>query len=194
MFIDIRGFTKLSQVMDPEQLSRLLAEFRSVVTGVIFEHGGMVDKFIGDDAVLAVFGALEPAPDDAERAILCGVNILDAVAAWSATSSGAGGPTVRIGIGAHYGEVFVGAVGDEKMLEFTVLGDTVNLAERLERTTRAMDGVFVVSREILDAAGQAGRAYSWTPVSGQVLSGRLQGVEAFSLADWQWRPSIGSPE
>jgi adenylate cyclase len=193
MFIDIRKFTELAREMDPEQLSRLLAEFRGVVTGVIFEHGGMVDKFIGD-AVLAVFGALQPAPDDAERAILCGVNILDAVAAWSAASSGPGGPPVRIGIGAHYGEVFVGAVGDEKMLEFTVLGDTVNLAERLERTTRVIDGVFVVSRELLDAAGQAGRAYSWTPVSEQFLSGRLQGMEALSLQPCrQRRPSTGSP-
>jgi adenylate cyclase len=194
MFIDIRKFTELSRETGPEQLSGLLAEFRSVVAGVIFEHGGMVDKFIGD-AVLAVFGALEPAPDDAERAILCGVKILDAVAAWSAASSGAGGPSVRIGIGAHYGEVFVGAVGDEKMLEFTVLGDTVNLAERLERTTRVIDGVFVVSREIFDAGGQAGRAYSWTPVSGQFLSGLLQSMEAFSLQPgWQRRPSIGSPD
>src|SRR5512144_1170883 len=90
MFIDIRKFTELARETDPEQLSRLLADFRSVVARVIFEHGGMVDKFIGD-AVLAVFGALEPAPDDAEQAILCGVDILDAVAAWSAASSGAGG-------------------------------------------------------------------------------------------------------
>jgi adenylate cyclase len=193
MFIDIRGFTELARKMDPEALGRFLTEFRSVVTDVIFEHGGMVDKFIGD-AVLAVFGALEPAPDDAERAILGGLNILDAVAAWSAASSGAGGRSVRIGIGAHYGEVFVGAVGDEKMLEFTVLGDTVNLAERLERTTRVIDGVFVISRDMLDAAGRAGGSYAWAPVSEQSLSGRLQGMETLSLqAGWQRRPSIGSP-
>jgi adenylate cyclase len=194
MFIDIRGFTELARKMDPEALRRFLTEFRSVVTDVIFEHGGMVDKFIGD-AVLAVFGALEPAPDDAERAILCGLNILDAVGAWSAASSGAGGPSLRTGIGAHYGEVFVGAVGDEKMLEFTVLGDTVNLAERLERTTRVIDGVFVISRDMLDAAGRAGSAYVWTPVSEKSLSGRLQGMKALSLqAGWQRQPSIGSPE
>ena len=75
-----------------------------------------------------------------------------------------------------------------------MLGDTVNLAERLERTTRVIDAVFVVSRELLDAAGQAGRAYFWTPVSGQFLSGHLQDVEALSLhPGWQRSPSMASP-
>src|SRR5512134_2582362 len=128
--------------MDPEQLSRLLAKFRTVVTDVIFEYGGMVDKFIGD-AVLAVFGALHPAADDAERAIRCGVKVIAAVDAWSASQTVQREPKISVGIGAHYGEVFVGAVGNERMLEFTVLGDAVNLADRLERLTRTVGGAFV---------------------------------------------------
>lgn len=180
MFIDIRKFTELAREMDPEQLSRLLAEFRSVVTEVIFEHGGMVDKFIGD-AVLAVFGALQPAADDAERAIRCGLKVLAAVDAWSASQTIQRKPRIRVGIGAHYGEVFVGAVGNERMLEFTVLGDAVNLAERLERLTRTIGGAFVVSRDILETAGPARSWATWAAVSQDLIVGRLEGIEMFSL-------------
>jgi adenylate cyclase len=188
MFIDIRKFTELAREMGPERLSRLLAEFRSVVTDVIFEHGGMVDKFIGD-AVLAVFGALQPAADDAERAIRCGVKVLAAVEAWSASQATQGKPQLSIGIGAHYGEVFVGAVGNERMLEFTVLGDAVNLAERLERLTRVAGGAFVISREILEAVGPARLATTWAPVSQSLIAGRLKGIEVFSL-----RTDAGMPD
>jgi adenylate cyclase len=180
MFIDIRKFTDLAREMDPEHLSHLLAEFRSVVTDVIFEHDGMVDKFIGD-AVLAVFGALQPAADDAERAIRCGLTVLAGVETWSASRGAEGKPQVSIGIGAHYGEVFIGAVGNARMLEFTVLGDAVNLAERLERLTRTVGGAFVVSRDILDAAGPARSRATWVPVSQTLIAGRLKEVEVFSL-------------
>jgi Adenylate cyclase, family 3 (some proteins contain HAMP domain) len=182
MFIDICGFTEIARDMDPEALSGLLADFRGVVTGVIFEHAGMVDKFIGD-AVLAVFGAFQAEADDAARAIQCGFNVLDAVQAWSVLQRARGEPDIRIGIGAHYGEVFVGAVGNDDMLEFTVLGDTVNVAERLERLTRVVDGAFVVSRDILDAAGSMETHGGWAPVTGDFLKGRVQDVVAFS-----WRP------
>jgi len=180
MFIDIWKFTELARGMDPEQLSHLLAEFRSVVTDVIFEHGGMVDKFIGD-AVLAVFGALQPAADDAERAIRCGLQVLAAVEAWSSSQARRRDAQIKIGIGAHYGEVFVGAVGSERMLEFTVLGDAVNLAERLERLTRTVSGTFVVSREILEAVGPARLETTWAPVSQSLIAGRLKEIEVFSL-------------
>jgi adenylate cyclase len=188
MFIDIRKFTELAREMDPERLSRLLAEFRSVVTEVIFEHGGTVDKFIGD-AVLAVFGALQPAADDAERAIRCGAKVLAAVDAWSAAQTDQRKPRISVGIGAHYGEVFVGAVGDERMLEFTVLGDAVNLAERLERLTRTVGCAFVISRDILEAAGPARSWATWAPVSQSLIAGRLKGVEVFSLQACAGMPS-----
>jgi len=180
MFIDIRQFTELARDMDPEQLSRLLGEFRGVVTEAIFECDGMVDKFIGD-AVLAVFGALRPAGDDALRAISCGIGVLTAIEAWSTSPTLEHQPRIRVGIGAHYGEVFVGAVGNQRMLEFTVLGDAVNLAERLERLTRIVGSAFVVSGEMLRAAGPGASRVPWVPVSETAMTGRLKGVDAFFL-------------
>ncbi len=180
MFIDIRNFTHLSREMDPEQLSQVLAEFRSVVLDVIFEHDGMVDKFIGD-AVLVVFGALQPAPDDARRAIRCGLEVLAAVDTWSQSQTVPRESRLRIGIGAHYGEVFVGAVSSAQMIEFTVLGDVVNLAERLERLTRTIGATFLVSRDMLDAAGLDQQLLRCEPVKATMISERLIGLEVFSL-------------
>ena len=179
MFIDICKFTEIARDMDPESLSVWLAEFRGVVTRVIFEHGGMVDKFIGD-AVLAVFGAFQPEADDADRAIRCGLNVLRGIEAWSASQQARSRPSVGIGIGIHYGEVFVGAVGSEQMLEFTVLGDVVNQAERLERLTRTVNGSFLVTRDLLEAAESRNDAM-WVPVPQNLITGRLSGLDVFSL-------------
>lgn len=179
MFIDICGFTDMAREMTPEDLSQILAEFRGVVTQVIFEHGGMVDKFIGD-AVLAVFGAFQAKPEDAKQTIECGISTLAAVEAWSASQHARGKPDIRIGIGAHCGEVFVGAVGDDRMLEFTVLGDAVNVAERLERLTRKVGAAFVVSRELLEAA-ELSQASAWMPIPQSRIVGRLTGRDVFLL-------------
>lgn len=179
MFIDICGFTDIAREMTPEDLSRVLAEFRGVLTRVIFAHGGMVDKFIGD-AVLAVFGAFEAKPEDARRAIKCGIAALAAVETWSASQHARGKPEIRVGIGAHCGEVFVGAVGDDRMLEFTVLGDAVNVAERLERLTRKVGAPFVVSRELLDAA-ELPQAPAWVPVPPSDVAGGLVDHDVFAL-------------
>ncbi len=111
---------------------------------------------------------------------------LSAVEAWSALRQAQGKPRVRIGIGGHYGEVFIGVVGNERMLEFTVLGDAVNVAERLERLTRAIDATFVVSRALLDAADPS-QATAWMPVPQSRIAGVLAGHDVFSLRTDAWR-------
>src|SRR3546814_3232769 len=94
----MRGFSLLGRTLPPDALAELLTEFREVVTPVVFELGGAVDKFIGDGALI-VFGSMEQRPDDAARAIQCGHRILDAVSSWSEHRQRAGQPAVRVGIG-----------------------------------------------------------------------------------------------
>lgn len=92
-----------------------------------------------------MFGTPRLRPDDAARALRTALDVLERLAGWSAARAEAGSSAIVVGIGLHYGEVFAGVLGDEVMLEHTVLGDTVNVAERLERLTRALPGCLVVS-------------------------------------------------
>ncbi len=180
LFVDIRGFTALGETMSPDELGAFLSDYRQRLTEPVFRHDGTVDKFIGD-AIMAVFGSPLQREDDAARAVNCALDILAAAARWSAERQAAGQPPVAIGIGAHYGEVFAGAVGDQRLLEYTVIGDTVNVAERLERLSRDVGSNFVLSRALLQAAGQAAEWAAWRELPPQELKGHRQPVEALCL-------------
>lgn len=171
LFIDIVGFTALGESTSPEALGGFLSEFRARVTECVFAHGGTIDKFIGD-AVLVVFGAPDMADDDAGRTVSCGVEILEVMTAWSAERERRAEAPVRVGIGGHYGEAFVGVLGSGRLLEYTVIGDAVNVAERLERLTREVDGSFVISRELMDKAAGMATVDDWADLPPQVLRGR----------------------
>ena len=180
LFVDIRGFTALGETMTPDELGAFLSDYRQRLTEPVFRHDGTVDKFIGD-AIMAVFGSPLQREDDAARAVTCALDILAAASQWSAERRAAGQPPVAIGIGAHYGEVFAGAVGDQRLLEYTVIGDTVNVAERLERLSRDVGSDFVLSRALLQASGEAGQKATWRELPPQELKGHRQPVEALCL-------------
>ena len=124
LFADIHAFSALAENMEPGALSTLLAEFREILSTTIRDHGGVVDKFIGD-AVMAVFGFPDTGNAPPNRAINCALAILDGVAAWSSERERTGLPVVETGIGLHYGEAFVGVIGKDNLLEFTVIGNAV---------------------------------------------------------------------
>jgi adenylate cyclase len=181
LFVDIRGFTSMGEAMTPDELSAFLSEYRSRLTEPVFSQDGTVDKFIGD-AIMAVFGSPIQREDDAARAVCCALEMILAAARWSSEREQAGQPPIAIGIGAHYGDVFAGAVGSGLLLEYTVIGDTVNVAERLERLSREVDSDFVASSALLVAAGEAGATAKWRPLPAQILKGHRQPVEAQCLA------------
>src|SRR5215204_1081270 len=151
LFADIVGFTKLAERLAPEAIGQILTLVRQLQREAIEQAGGVVDKFIGD-AVMAVFGVPEPDPRAALAALKAAAAIEQHVAAWNEARIRSGEPPVRVGIGIHHGDVFVGAVGDAKRLEFTTLGDTVNDAQRCERLTRETGVSIVVTRAVLEAA------------------------------------------
>lgn len=180
LFVDIRGFTALGETMSPEELTSFLSEYRNRLTRPIFAREGTVDKFIGD-AIMAVFGTPTQRPDDADRAVACALEILKATELWSEERKRSGQVPVSIGIGAHYGEVFAGALGDEQLLEYTVIGDTVNVAERLEGLSRAVESPLVVSAALLGAVGSKKETANWRRLPPQEIKGHKQPVEAFCL-------------
>jgi adenylate cyclase len=151
MFVDIRASSSFGETMDPTRLAVFITSFRRRVLKAAAQHGGIIDKFTGDGA-LVLFGVPTEKPDDASRALACGRTLLDLIERWNAKRDF--DPPVRIGIGIHRGEVFCGVVGDEDRLEFTVLGETVNTAARIEQATKSANCDLLASWDAITAAGE----------------------------------------
>lgn len=131
LFADIRGFTTMSEQMSAQQVSEILNEYFTAIEPIITAHNGVINKFIGD-AVMAIFG--EPIQDEnhAGNAVKCGYAMLQKVKELHTKWAREGKPLIEIGVGINTGEVFVGNIGSVNRMEYTVIGDTVNLASRLE--------------------------------------------------------------
>jgi adenylate cyclase len=155
LFADMVGFTAISERFSPEALVELLREFHGRLARVVFAHDGTLYKYIGD-AVMVHFGTPRPQQDDPVRALACAAEMIADIGRWNAERERAGDEPIGIGIGVHYGEVLVGNIGDARRLEYTVLGDTVNVASRLERLTRETGTSLVVSDDLVRAVHGCG--------------------------------------
>jgi adenylate cyclase len=144
MFSDIRDFTTMSEGMTPDELVQLLNQYLGEMTDVLFRHLGTLDKYIGD-AIMAFWGSPYPQPDHALRACQCAVEMLQALEKLNAGLVAAGRREMAIGIGINTGEVNVGTMGSVKRLAWTVMGDNVNLASRLEGMTKQFRTRIVIS-------------------------------------------------
>lgn len=174
LFIDIRGFTRWSQGRDPQQVGDFITAFRSRVQRSTDACGGMIDKFMGDAAMVLFEG-----DDAASRALDCASGLAESMAEWSDIRQATGEDAVLVGIGLHWGEVFSGVVGDPQRLEFTVFGDTVNIAARLEQLTKQEQQGTIASAAVLQAASVAPASQGWSPLPAAELRGRSGGIEIF---------------
>ncbi len=129
-FSDIRGFTPMSETMNPDDIASLLTDYFTEMVDILFEHSGTLDKFMGD-AIMALWGAPIAHADDADRAMACALDQLEALERMNAKWQESGRPQIGIGIGINFGEVFAGNIGSNRRLEYTVIGDAVNVASRL---------------------------------------------------------------
>ena len=154
LFADIVGFTRWSEDRSPTEVIAFLRQVHSRLENAVFEHGGTLDKFIGD-GVMATFGTPETGPNDAANAVGALRTILESFDEWNASRASEGEEPVGISVGIHYGPVVVGDIGTERRLEFAVLGDTVNVASRLEQLTRSMGCRAVVSDNLVAAVRAA---------------------------------------
>jgi adenylate cyclase len=158
LFADIVGFTRMAEAMPPEAVVTLLRRFHDRMTAQIFACGGSVEKYIGDE-IFAVFGVPEPAGDDAANALRCGCLMLEALDAWNREREAAGEPRLAIGIGLNFGPAVLGDVGSEQTLSFTVIGDTVNTASRLQGLTRTLDTPLVAADAVIRAIAESPEAH-----------------------------------
>ena len=154
-FSDIRGFTSISESMTPEELILMLNEYMTEMNNIIDKYKGVVDKFIGD-AIMAIFGAPVPILSstgekmDAEYACMACVDMLRALDKWNEQRRKSGKLTLRVGMGLNTGDIVAGNMGSDKRLNYTVLGDNVNLASRLEGATKMYKVAIAISQSTFD--------------------------------------------
>jgi adenylate cyclase len=162
---DLRGFTRLTEDLPPEDVLQLLNSYLGAMADVIMSHHGMVDEFVGD-AILAIFGAPLASQDDARRAVACAVEMQSAIVELNRQNEAEGLPALEMGIAVHTGELIVGNIGSERRTKYGVVGSAVNHAGRIESFTiggqiliseatlrEAGDDVEVASRLVVDAKG-----------------------------------------
>ncbi|MBS0517330.1 MAG: adenylate/guanylate cyclase domain-containing protein [Proteobacteria bacterium] len=152
LFLDIRGFTAMTRKRPARETVALLNDFFAAMVVIVDRHGGIVNKFLGD-GFLAVFGAPLPDPEAATHAVAAGREMLAAVDEWNRQRPG---QALRVGIGIHAGEAVTGTVGSAERKEYTVIGDTVNLAARLEQLTKETGARLLVSDALDAQAREAG--------------------------------------
>jgi adenylate cyclase len=175
LFADIREFSTIAERMAPDAIAHLLTEYFSEMVDVIFRHGGTLDKFIGD-ALMALWGAPLARESDPRRALDAAVAMQQAVDALNARWAAAGRPAIGIGIGINRGEVFIGNIGSFRRLEYTAIGDAVNVAQRLSATAAA--GEILVSEAFLAALG---RTQAVDRLGGSELRGKSRAVDVYRV-------------
>jgi adenylate cyclase len=186
LFTDIRSFTSISEKMDPQQLVGLLNEYFTEMVGIVMAENGVVDKYIGD-AIMAVFGAPVPKREDPVNAVRAAVRMRRALAELNERLAARGGPTLRTGIGIHTGEVVAGNIGSEKRMEYTVIGDAVNLASRLETSTKELgvdvlisEDTYLLTKDVIDVR----------PVREITVKGRKAPVMTYEVLGLKGEPAM----
>ncbi|MDR2468450.1 MAG: HAMP domain-containing protein [Spirochaetaceae bacterium] len=176
LFSDIRSFTTISEGMAPDELVNSLNRYFSNQVDIIMNRGGIVDKYIGD-AIMAFWGAPVKHEHDAQNAILSALDMLDAVRDFNSAQQKLGKPEFHIGIGINYGLVTVGNIGSERKMDYTVIGDSVNLASRLEGLTKMYHAEILVSESFYAAvSGVHARLLDTVAVKG-----KTRGVKIYTI-------------
>ncbi|HEV8592203.1 MAG TPA: adenylate/guanylate cyclase domain-containing protein [Pyrinomonadaceae bacterium] len=175
LFADIRGFTALSERENPEKVVGLLNRYFSAMTDIIFDHGGTLDKYIGD-GLMAIFGAPTATPEDALNAVKAAVTMQKRITTLNEELRVDGMEQIAVGIGLHTGEATIGYIGSDKRSEYTAIGDTVNLASRLE--SNAAGGQILISEATSTASGNLIPVNTREPLT---VKNRVQPVDVFEV-------------
>ncbi len=176
-FSDIRGFTAFSENRSPEEVVVMLNEYFALMVKIINKHGGIVDKFIGD-AIMAVWGTPKATSHDTENALHACLEMRKALADFNERRLRKKLPIIKIGMGLHTGKVISGTIGSDERMEYTVIGDTVNIASRIESSTKSFGVDLLISESVLNKVGEN----FWVDLAGPVqVKGKSQAMQLFKV-------------
>ncbi len=183
LFADLVGFTTLAEDMPPEEVMAMLRAFHGRMEDEVFRHGGCLEKFIGD-ALLATFGVPDVGARDATDTLACARGMLATLRDWNTQRAAEGLPPLRMGIGLHYGQAVLGDIGSERSMAFATVGDTINVASRLQSLTRELDATLVAGGALVDAVEREGADVALLgglkPRGPHTLRGRDTPIEVWS--------------
>lgn len=177
LFSDIRGYTTLSEATTPQELVRILNRYFTAMTNEIMERSGVLDKYIGD-AIMAFWGAPLEEPDQTDLAVGAALAMLERLAALNREFRAAGDPEIAIGVGIATGSALVGNVGSELRFNYTAIGDTVNVAARLEGLTKEHGVKIIIAGSTKE---RLKRSYELVPLGAVAVKGRAEAVEIFGV-------------
>ena len=177
LFSDIRGFTSLAETMSPEDVVQLLGEFFDRMVEVILRHHGTIDKFLGD-GMMVIFGAPLDDPYQEQHAVTAACEMQEELRVLSAKWEAEGRASLRMGVGINSGAAIVGNIGSSEHMEYTAIGDTVNLAARLESATKDLGLEIVVSEHTYSAVRPL---FRWKSAGEITLRGRTEPVRAYTV-------------
>jgi len=177
LFSDVRGFTTFSEKYPPETVIATLNEHLNMMVSVIFNYQGTLDKFVGD-CVMAFWGAPIPQPNQAELAARAALAMIEGLEKLNEKWQSEGRPTLKIGVGINTGEMLFGNIGSEQRMDFTVIGDSVNLGARLESATKELHASIVIS----DATYQQIRSQARVRPLGEIsVKGKEEKITVYEL-------------
>ena len=177
LFSDIRSFTTISEKLTPDEVVESLNQYFTLMVDAIVNRGGIVDKYMGD-AIMSFFGAPVRREDDAYQSVLASLDMLDSLEDFNVWQRKRERPDFKIGIGINYGAVTVGNIGSEKKMDYTVIGDMVNLASRLEGLTKRYTQPLIVSDSVIRKVGDQ---LPHRLLDRVVVKGRTTGVGVYSV-------------
>jgi len=190
LFVDVVGFTTMAEKFTPEQSISFLRQLHRRLAEAIFAHDGAIDKFLGDGLMATFGGSVPSSASDAHaatNALAAGIDMVTAIDTWNTERDADNEPRIDIGVGIDFGPAIIGDVGDNRRLEFTVVGDTVNVAARVEALTRTSETSMLVTERALAAVlqdksgtGQA-LAARFAPAGRQTIRGRKQEMALYAL-------------
>lgn len=180
MFADIRGFTEISDRLAPERVVEILNEYFTRATDIIFDHGGTLDKYLGD-GVMALFGAPLSKGNDAAHAVKAAIALQQTVEQLNRDATARGWPELRVGIGINSGPAIAGNIGSPRRIDYTVIGDTVNVAARL--MTHALGGQILIAR---DTAQQLDNSFNIAALRPIQAKGKSQPIPVYAV---RWTPA-----